>query len=540
MRGAPEIAAELEERALGLTPTGEAAAAGRRALTAAAHHLHAGGFARARTLLESLIDRAEAPELRSPALRLLGLVRFREESIGEAIGLLRAAAAEAGDRPELRVPVELDLALAAVSASLDHRHALQHADAALALAEQTGDATLLSSALAIKSLTDFLLGRGVDDGRLERALGLEDLDADTPIEFRPTIVAGFLAFFTGDDDRARSLLYPLRARLLERGEDSDLPLLSITLAWLECLSGDLVQAAALAAEGVETATVSDNTTMKAYAHALSALVDAHRGDLESCSSNLADIGGVPEYCLVAQWAASARSLLALSLADNAAAHAALAPLTAFFESYERVDPFLIAFFPDEIEALVALGQLEHAERLTERFAASTDAAARAWAVAAHDRCRAMLLAARADLAAALTAAERSVHAYEQLERPLDLGRSLLVLGRIRRRSKQRAEARVALARALEVFETAGAELWAERARAELDRVGGSGDPDDLTASEERVAELAATGMTNREVAASAFISQKTVEANLSRVYRKLGIRSRAELGLRLAERERAS
>ncbi len=61
----------------------------------------------------------------------------------------------------------------------------------------------------------------------------------------------------------------------------------------------------------------------------------------------------------------------------------------------------------------------------------------------------------------------------------------------------------------------------------------------LTATEERVAELAASGLTNREVAAAAFMSQKTVEANLSRAYRKLGIRSRAELGLRLAERENA-
>jgi DNA-binding CsgD family transcriptional regulator len=79
-------------------------------------------------------------------------------------------------------------------------------------------------------------------------------------------------------------------------------------------------------------------------------------------------------------------------------------------------------------------------------------------------------------------------------------------------------------------------LWAARARAELDRVNVSPvGAAPLTPSERRVAELAATGMTNREVAGALFISPKTVEANLARIYRKMGIRSRAELGQRVAE-----
>jgi len=66
------------------------------------------------------------------------------------------------------------------------------------------------------------------------------------------------------------------------------------------------------------------------------------------------------------------------------------------------------------------------------------------------------------------------------------------------------------------------------------------DPDELTATEAQVARLAASGLTTREVAAAAFLSPKTVEANISRIYRKLGIRSRAELGIWLAEHEQAS
>ena len=84
----------------------------------------------------------------------------------------------------------------------------------------------------------------------------------------------------------------------------------------------------------------------------------------------------------------------------------------------------------------------------------------------------------------------------------------------------------------------GARLWAAKARDELERVSlRRAAQDELTETERRVAELAAAGLTNRSVAAQLFISPKTVEANLARVYRKLGISSRAELGARLAKTE---
>jgi DNA-binding NarL/FixJ family response regulator len=111
---------------------------------------------------------------------------------------------------------------------------------------------------------------------------------------------------------------------------------------------------------------------------------------------------------------------------------------------------------------------------------------------------------------------------------------LLFLGRTQRRAKQTAPARTSLQSALETFDLLPAPLWAERAREELARIGlRRGERDELTETERRVAELAASGLKNREVAARLFISPKTVEANLARAYRKLGIRSRAELGARL-------
>jgi len=117
---------------------------------------------------------------------------------------------------------------------------------------------------------------------------------------------------------------------------------------------------------------------------------------------------------------------------------------------------------------------------------------------------------------------------------------LLAKGRLLRRTKQRRAAATALSDALRIFETLGAPMWIERTRTELARVAPRRcAPDELTDTERLVAELAATGLTNREVAKAAFVSPKTVEANLVRVYRKLGIRSRAELGARIGARPQA-
>ncbi len=155
------------------------------------------------------------------------------------------------------------------------------------------------------------------------------------------------------------------------------------------------------------------------------------------------------------------------------------------------------------------------------------------------RRRALALAAGGDLVAALATVEQAVEHPTGHELPFELARALLLKGQLHRRAKQKRAARQALTDALEIFERLGAPAWAERVHAELSRV--SPRPagrDDLTSTEARVAELAGTGMTNREVAEAAFISPKTVEANLSRVYRKLGIRSRAELGAWTADRAR--
>ena len=124
--------------------------------------------------------------------------------------------------------------------------------------------------------------------------------------------------------------------------------------------------------------------------------------------------------------------------------------------------------------------------------------------------------------------------------PLERGRTLLALGIVQRRARKRSAARGSLGEAVATFDQIGARLWAEKARAELARIGGrAASPHDLTPTEERVAALVADGKTNKEVAAELVVSVRAVEANLSRIYGKLGIRSRAELARRYRAEEDA-
>jgi DNA-binding CsgD family transcriptional regulator len=536
-RGAPDTAADLQEQAFELTPPADQASASRRSLAAAEDWFQAGALAQARSLLTELLGRADRRALRVRARQLLAHVRFREKSIPEAIELLEAAATEAGDDPALRAPVELELAFAFVSVSLDHEAARPHAEALLACAEHLTEPSLLAEALAVATMVGFLLGEGVDGARLQRALALEDPEHPVPVEFRPSLIAGFLYFYTGEVERARSLLYPLSVRLRERGLEADLPILLGELCWLETLAGDLPAARAHAEEALQAAELSESETMIQLSLAFGTLVEAYSGRAEACRERAARVleaGARTGYGLAQLFASGAVCQLELMLGDAAAAHRASAPVTEFVEAQGLDEPWRAPFLPDQIEALIGLGELDRAERLTELLATGGRRLDRPWALATSGRCRALLHAARGELEDALVATEAALAAHERLPMPSELGRTLIVKGQIDRRARRKAEARKSLERALSIFEEIGSPLWAARARAELARaIARPATQDKLTESEHQVAQLAASGLTNREVAAQLFISPKTVEANLARVYRKLGIGSRAQLGARL-------
>jgi len=147
--------------------------------------------------------------------------------------------------------------------------------------------------------------------------------------------------------------------------------------------------------------------------------------------------------------------------------------------------------------------------------------------------RAREWAARGDAPGVLARAGGVVEAvtgHEELGQPFELARSLMARGRGFRRALRKRPARESLERALAIFENLGASAWADRARSELGRIGGRATSSTaLTSTEGRVAALAAQGRTNREIADQLFMTVRTVEWNLSKVYRKLQVRSRTEL-----------
>jgi DNA-binding CsgD family transcriptional regulator len=153
-----------------------------------------------------------------------------------------------------------------------------------------------------------------------------------------------------------------------------------------------------------------------------------------------------------------------------------------------------------------------------------------WALATSARCRGLFSAAQGSFDAALAAFDQALAEHDRMTGSFERGRTLLACGAVRRRARQRGAAREALQEALEIFEQQGARQWTRRAAEELARISGRRPGNaQLTATELEVARLAAAGRANKEIAAALFMSVHTVEAHLSRTYRKLGVRSRTQL-----------
>jgi DNA-binding NarL/FixJ family response regulator len=140
-----------------------------------------------------------------------------------------------------------------------------------------------------------------------------------------------------------------------------------------------------------------------------------------------------------------------------------------------------------------------------------------------------------DVESAVSFFEEALVQHERVPMPFERGRTLLALGSAQRRCRERRAARELLEQALAIFEQLGASIWAQRAGAELARIAGRApSPRQLTAAEQHVAELVARGRTNKEVAAELVVTVRTVESTLTKVYAKLGVRSRTELTRRLS------
>jgi DNA-binding CsgD family transcriptional regulator len=225
----------------------------------------------------------------------------------------------------------------------------------------------------------------------------------------------------------------------------------------------------------------------------------------------------------------------LSLGNARATHELLGPLVTRCAEMPIREPGFLRFVPDEVEALVTLGDLGEAARVLEPFEERSRALDRPYGLAVSSRCRALISAGRGNITAAAAALQQALEHHERVGEPFERGRTMLVMGDVHRRRRQKRAAHDALEEALTIFERLPAPLWAERARGAMDRLGRRPPSRwDLTATERQIAELVATGLTTQEVADKMFLSPRTVSANLSSIYRKLGIRSRTELARRIS------
>jgi len=211
-------------------------------------------------------------------------------------------------------------------------------------------------------------------------------------------------------------------------------------------------------------------------------------------------------------------------------HAALEALreaAEIFVSTKMVDLEQLLWGVDYADAALQIGA-EHDVEVAISVLRRQGASGRAEAAVAADRCQALLSAARGDVDKALSVLRKVVE-QPGSECPFEAARSQLALGQVYRRAGYKRLASETLNAARVTFEELGIPRWAERARDEAARVGLQPTTSTLTQTERRVAELVGSGRSNQETAAELFMSVKTVEANLTRIYRKLSVRSRTEL-----------
>jgi len=537
-RGAPDAAALLLEQAVELTPTSSQDVP-RRQLDAVDQHIAAGDTARAGVILERVLATVAGGPIRARTLHRCARV---SALVGEPLTvpqLLQDALQDVGEDLPLRASIERDLVWSLAQVG-DVTHLLPHANAALDAAEASGHPVLIAEALNHLCMAHCFADGTIDPNLLERAIRFQEQVAVAPPPRDRAIASGRLTLalalkWTDNFEEAREMLETLRREHVEHGDEAALTPVLFHLGELECWSGNWRAADQVAKECHELAVRSSQAVAELRAMTLDAMIACFRGTIEAVAISTASIA-VAETA--GDWSAMIRILKAvgvheLSIGNIEAAVGHLERGIALTKS-SGYDHRTVRIVPDAVEALVAVDRWQEATLLVDELERCGTGSNRPWALATGARCRGLLLATTGQLAEAEAALEIAMAEHQQLPRPFERARTLLSLGVVQRRLRRQRAARYSLDEAHRIFETLGAERWTERAQAELARIAGrAANPLALTPTEEQVAALVADGCTNHEIAALLFVSAKTVEANLTRIYRKLGVASRRELARRM-------
>jgi DNA-binding CsgD family transcriptional regulator len=525
-RGAPAAAAELLDLAIKLGGDHPL-----RRIQLGLNTFDAGDPGGARAVLEQVIAALQAGPLRAQARHALAVVRFMDDGYLEGCQLLQRALDE--DTPEAPVRVAMLTALTyALYMTGDPEAAWHCGEQAVAHAEPLGDPGLLSQALGVRATLQFFGGGGIDSESLQRALDLEDHETFTPTMLRPSVEHALILACTGELDRSCDLMRAVEQRCVEKGEEGELIFVDFYVVVSRIWRGDFAEANRLANDLEELARQLGGefpAMLSLVLKAWLAVFDGSEDEARPAVAAAIDASKVSGTSWHEDWALTALGFLEVSLGNYRAAVNALGPLMSRHVPH-CTEIQAASFFPDAVEALVELGRVGEAEPFVDALEQNGHRLDRTWMLAVGARCRAMVLAAHGDHKQAVVTAQQAMAHHDRLPMPFERARTLLLLGQLQLRQRD-PDAQTSLREALAAFEDLGIPLWADRARAQISAADViSSAATTLTATERRVAELAALGLTNRAVADDLLVSAKTVEATLARVYRKLGIRSRAQLG----------
>jgi DNA-binding CsgD family transcriptional regulator len=526
-RGAPARAAVLAQAAAELTPDPDSLQAWQRRLQWLYQLNAAGEFEQVRSLGEKWAVHAPV-SLRGYLNEVRAAV---EPDFETGCGLLAAAFDDLADRDPTgaaRVGIHLGLGRFMLLGPVDAARGPYAA--AVAQARLAGDPVVLREALGAQGFAAAAAGDPGAGERLREAVRLPGF-ADTPFPSdSPEARLALWYLCRGEVDPARDLLQAQIEISQRRGLDEDVIDAEGHLVEVEWRAGRWDAATRYAASVARWDRETGYGQQGPPAYYL-ALVQASRGDIDPArvlaghGVELAEAQGDSFYAAACRWVLG---LIELSVDDPAAALRWLDPIADMLQDGGIGEPGAFPFTPDLIEAWAATGQLD---RAADRLAWLQDAAARLdhpWARITSGRAEAALRLAQRDPGAAIRAVAAVIPEARERGLPFELGRCLLVLGTAQRKARQRRAAAATLDEAAAAFDRLGARRWQALAQAQRARLA-PGHDDSLTPAERRIADLVATGHTNPEIAATLYVSVKTVEANLTRIYRKLGLRSRVDL-----------
>jgi DNA-binding CsgD family transcriptional regulator len=528
-RGAPGVAADLFARAAGFA---DEAAAQLLRIEASDARLRAGDASGAEELLRHVLIRIPKGPQRARVLLALAEIVYLE-SPPEALPLLFEALDHTNGDPLLEATVHIYIS---VLSDADPAAGERSAMAAVALLERPGvelEADLMASALLERAYQWLLRGERLALDDIDRAMGMLSGAGDSFTARSAQERAERVLYHVGRLRESLAFDEAEYHRLVARGQIGLLPPIVQSMSVLEQLLGDWPAARRHARECLDLVEGGEEV-WRERAQMARGRVLAWDGDLDAARAIAMD-GLAREEDAGDTWEAvifcALLGFIELSVPDPMAALGYLTRANSYSDVLQVRLPTVFRYLGDLVEAAVLAGDLGLAEAtLTERLESLAERIPLPWVLEVSARGRGFLVAAKGALDESVKWFDRGLDVLDATPMPFERGRTLLARGQVQLRAGRRRLARSDLEAARTIFGDLGAKAWARRAEAELARIGGrTSSRWELTPSERSVADLAAAGRSNREIADQLVLSVRTVESHLASVYRKLGVRSRVQL-----------